>query len=461
MQRLSLLLTDQYQLTMAYGYWKCGKAEQNAVFQLSFRSEPFHGGYAIACGLADVIEYLNNFRFHEDELNYLAALKTSDDKPFFATGFIEYLRDLQFTCDIDAILEGTLVFAKEPMLRIKGPLLQCQLLETILLNLIGFATLAATKASRVCQAAVSDPVIEFGLRRAQGQDGGLTASRAAYIGGCIATSNVLAGKIYHIPIKGTMAHSWVMSFPAELEAFRVFADIIQDQTILVLDTYQTSQGIENAIIVAKELQDQGRELYGVRLDSGDLVTISKKVRSVLDQAGFNKVKIFASGGLDEYSIQKIKSCGAPIDGWGVGTKVVTCDDQPSLNVIYKLTAVQNAHGEWEYKAKISDEAEKSTLPGIQQVRRFYQDGVLLYDVIYDEKLGISSHNDQPHLAAEDLLQPIFRQGKLIYQQPLIQEIQVQAQKQVKDFLARVNTDTEQKFSVKIDEKLTVSRKITS
>jgi len=454
MQRLSLLLTDQYQLTMAYGYWKCGKAEQNAVFQLSFRSLPFHGNYAIACGLADVIEYLNNFSFHKDELEYLTSLKTSNDEPFFADGFIEYLRVLKFTCDIEAVLEGTLVFAKEPMLRIKGPLLQCQLLETILLNLIGFSTLAATKASRVCRAAVSDPVIEFGLRRAQGQDGGLTASRAAYIGGCVATSNVLAGKIYNIPIKGTMAHSWVMSFSTELEAFRVFADIIQDQTILVLDTYQTAQGIENAIMVAKELQDQGRGLYGVRLDSGDLVAISKKVRDRLDQAGFPNVKIFASGGLDEYSIQKIKSCGAPIDGWGVGTKVVTCDDQPSLNVIYKLTAVQSVGGEWEYKAKISDETEKRTLPGIQQVRRFYQNGHLLYDVIYDEKLGISNHNVQQDLGAEDLLQPIFRQGKLVYQQPLIQEIQSHAQKQVDGFLALANT--KQKFSVKIDEKLTTA-----
>lgn len=421
METFTPLLTDQYQLTMAYAYWKLGMAEQESVFQLSYRTNPFQGNYGICCGLADVIEFLCNFKFASREIDYLHSLKGKDDKPLFPADFLNYLAKLKFSCDIHAILEGTLVFPNEALIRIQGPILQCQLLETPLINLVSFASLCATKASRVCHVAGQDPVVEFGLRRAQGPDGGLTASRAAYIGGCIGTSNVLAGKKYGIPVLGTQAHSWIMAFPDELSAFRAFASVMNSNTTLLVDTYDTVQGVKNAIKVGEEIRKNGEELGGIRLDSGDLDQLSKKARKLLDEAGFTSTQIFASGDLDENIIAELKQKKAPIDAWGVGTRLSTCYDQPALNAIYKLGAIKE-RDHWIYKMKISNQPDKMTIPGIHQIRRYVKDDTLSFDIIYDTELGLreipSTDTDQSF----DLLVPIFSAGNLIYQSPSTERI---------------------------------------
>jgi nicotinate phosphoribosyltransferase len=416
------LLTDQYQLVMAYSYWKLGMAEQEAVFHLSFRTLPHNKQFIVASGLHAAIDFMQQFIFNQDDLAYLAA-QQNENGPLFDPAFLTYLQQLRFTCDVDAIPEGTLVFAKEPLIRIKGPIIQGQLLETALINFINFGTLITTKAANVYQAAQGDPVIEFGLRRAQGPDGGLTASRSAYIGGCTATSNVLAGKLFGIPIQGTQAHSWIMAFPNELAAFRGFADVMADQTILLVDTYDTIQGIKNAITVGQELQKKGHHLRGIRLDSGDLLTLSQQGRQLLDAAGFTETKIIASGDLDEYIIHDLKVKQAPIDSWGVGTRLVTAYDQPSLNAIYKLSAIKNSHGTWDYKMKISNTPDKSTLPGIQQVRRYQNQKDVIYDIELDTNL----------VAGEDLLQPIFRAGQLCYTLPSIDQIRAHCLESVSNF----------------------------
>ena len=326
------LLTDLYQLTMAYGYWKSGKAEQEAVFNLYFRKHPFQGGFTIACGLSSVIDYLNEYRIDEEDLEYIGSLTGSDGKVLFETGFLDYLRTMEFKCSVNAIPEGTVVFPNEPLLRIQGPVLQCQLLETPLLNLINFQSLIATKAARMRLVANEDSLLEFGLRRAQGPDGGMTASRAAYIGGFDATSNVLAGKLYGIPVKGTHAHSWVMSFDDELESFETYARYMPNNVTLLVDTYDSIQGVKNAIIVGNQLRERGYELGGIRLDSGDLAYLSIEARKLLDDAGFQKTNIVASNDLDEYIMDSLKIQGAKINVWGIGTKLVTAFDQPALGV---------------------------------------------------------------------------------------------------------------------------------
>jgi nicotinate phosphoribosyltransferase len=442
----SATLTDQYQLTMAYGYWKTGMAEQEAVFYLTFRTNPFGGRYAIACGLETVITFLTELRFTPDDIAYLSQLK-SENKPLFPIEFLDYLRQLRFTCDLVAIPEGTLVFAKEPLLRIKGSLLQCQLLETPLINFINFATLIATKATHVCQAAKGDSVIEFGLRRAQGPDGGLTASRSAYIGGCTGTSNVLAGKIYDIPLHGTQAHSWIMAFPDELTSFQTFADLMKNKTVLLVDTYDSVQGIKNAIQVAKNLHDKGYSLAAIRLDSGDLLLLSQHAREQLDAAGFQNTQIIASGDLDENIIRTLKAKNAPINRWGVGTKLVTAYDQPALNTIYKLAAIRSNNGQWIYKMKISDQKNKMTMPGILQVKRYCTQNYFIKDIIYDVELGIDSQS-QKNADTQDLLIPIFQKGKLVYQSPNIHHIRKFCMQQVQDFSAQQND-----YPVEIEKRL--------
>src|SRR5437879_4590648 len=316
----SALLTDLYQLTMAYGYWKTGKADQEAVFHLLFRKQPFEGGFTLACGLADSLRYLLGFKFEKPDLEYLGQLKGNDGRRLFEPAFLKYLGRLKLRLDVDAIPEGTVVFPQEPLLRVRGPILQAQLVETALLNLVNFQSLIATKAARVCLAAQGDPVVEFGLRRAQGIDGGLTASRAAYIGGCAATSNVLAGKLYGIPVRGTIAHSWVMTFGDELEAFAAYAQAMPNNTVFLVDTYDTLRGVERAIEIGRRLREQGHELQGVRLDSGDLAYLTREARRMLDEAGFFATRILASGDLDEDLIEHLKQAqNAPISIWGVGT----------------------------------------------------------------------------------------------------------------------------------------------
>jgi nicotinic acid phosphoribosyltransferase len=312
------LLTDLYQLTMAYGYWKSGTAEKQACFHLAFRKNPFGGGFAVACGLQPAIEYVESLRFQDEDLDYLAGIQGNDGRPLFEEGFLDHLRTLSFCCDLDAVPEGTVVFGQEPLVRVTGPLLVAQLLETPLLNLINFQTLIATKAARLRLAAGDDPILEFGLRRAQGIDGGLAAARAAYAGGCDGTSNVLAGKVYGIPVKGTHAHSWVLSFDSELEAFAAYAAALPNNCVFLVDTYDSLQGVRHAVEVGRKLREQGHEMIGVRLDSGDLAWLSREARRILDEAGFPEAQILASNDLDETLIADLKRQGAAIGVWGVG-----------------------------------------------------------------------------------------------------------------------------------------------
>ena len=426
----SALLTDLYQLTMAYGYWKTGQPEREAVFHLFFRKHPFQGGFSVACGLRDAIEYLRELRFPDEELAYLATLTGNDGKPLFERAFLDYLRTLQWSCDMEGVPEGTVVFPQEPLLRIQGPLLQCQIVETALLNMLNFQTLIATKAARVCLAAKNDPVLEFGLRRAQGVDGALAASRAAYIGGCAATSNVLAGYRFGIPVRGTHAHSWVMSFDTEEEAFQAYAEALPNNTIFLVDTYDTITGVRRAIKMGRWLRERGHKLGGVRLDSGDLAWLSIEARRMLDAAGFPDAVIVASNDLDEQIITSLKMQGARIDVWGVGTKLVTAYDQPALGGVYKLSAVRGPDGAWQHKVKLSEQTVKVSTPGLQQVRRFRRQGEFLGDMIYDlsnpaapgrvimDPLDPTRQKRIPEDAeAEDLLVPIFHKGKLVYNEP--------------------------------------------
>ena len=380
----SALRTDLYQLTMAQGYFQAGLHERRACFTVSFRTNPFDGGFAVAAGLGPVLDYLRDWRFSAPELDYLAGLPSPGGTPLFQPEFIEHLRTLRLTVDIAALPEGEICFAQEPLLRITGPIEQCQLLETPLLNLLNFSTLIATKAARCYLAAEGAPLLEFGLRRAQGPDGALMASRAAYIGGCSATSNLEAGLRFGIPAAGTHAHSWVMAFPDELAAFRAYAQSSPDNVVLLVDTYDTLQGVRNAIIVGRELRERGQLLRGIRIDSGDLAWRSKQARALLDEAGFADTKIYCSNELDEYTIASLKEQGAPIDVWASGTRLVTGDPQPALGGVYKLAAFCDEDGAWQPTLKLSDQSTKTTIPGLQGLRRYYRaDGGLDGDVVYD------------------------------------------------------------------------------
>lgn len=428
------LLTDLYELTMAYGYWKLGMTERESAFHMTFRKLPFNGGYAVACGLNQAIDHLMNFRFDDGDVGYLASLTGNDGRALFDREFLQYLKDLELACDIHAVPEGTVVFPHEPLVRVTGPLLQCQILESALLNMINFQTLIATKAARVCQAAEGDPVMEFGLRRAQGIDGGVSASRAAFVGGCAGTSNVLAGKLYDIPVKGTHAHSWVMVFDDELQSFRGYAEAMPNNCIFLVDTYDTLQGVRHAVTVGRELRDAGHEMLGIRIDSGDLAYLSIEARKILDEAGFGDMTIVGSSDLDEYVIESIKDQNSPINSWGVGTRLATAFDDPALGGVYKLTAVKGADGRWGYKIKLSEQLIKITTPGVLQVRRYKRNGGFLADAVYDLQLGIDepgvivdpmNPTRRKRIAAgtrhEDLLVPVFEGGRLVYQAPCCRE----------------------------------------
>jgi nicotinate phosphoribosyltransferase len=444
------LLTDLYQLTMACAYWRSGKANQEAVFHLHFRKHPFQGGFTVAAGLAPAIQYLQAFRFSEDDIAYLAQLSGNDQKPLFDQGFLDHLRDLRFSCDVDAIPEGTVVFPQQPLLRIRGPILQCQLVETALLNIINFQTLVATKAARICLAARGEPVLEFGLRRAQGTDGALSASRAAYIGGCDATSNVLAGRIHGIPVRGTHAHSWVMSFDDEPDAFEAYADALPNNCVFLVDTYDTLDGVRNAVAAGLRLRARGHEMIGIRLDSGDLASLSIEARRILDEAGFPKAVIVASNDLDEHIIASLKEQGARIAVWGVGTRLVTGHDQPALGGVYKLSAIRQPDGSWSHKVKLSEQAVKISNPGIQQVRRFQDRNGFVADVIYDVEAGLPEEvtlvdpadpNRRRRLDAGllgvDLLTPVFRQGRKVAAPVPLAEVRQRTIRQLARFPAGV------------------------
>lgn len=426
------LLTDLYELTMACGYWKHGLLRHEAVFHVTFRSLPFEGGYAVAAGLGDVIAYLADLRCSDDDLAYLASLRTPQNHPLFEPAFLDHLRRMEFTCDVEALPEGTLVFPHEPLVRVRGPLDQAQIIETLLLNTINFQTLIATKTARICLAAGGDPVIEFGLRRAQGVDGGLAATRAAFIGGCDSTSNTLAGKLFDIPVKGTHAHAWVMAFADEATAFRAYADAMPDNCVLLVDTYDSLEGVRKAVEVGRHLRARGYELGGVRLDSGDLAYLSIEARKILDTAGFPRAAIVASNDLDEHVITSLKLQGAKISVWGVGTRLVTAYDQPALGGVYKLTALRAPGGAWEHKLKVSEQLAKISIPGVLNVRRFTREGEFVGDMIFDEaapprpdaaRVIVDPANTlrqktiPADAAAEDLLVPIFRGGRRVYDPP--------------------------------------------
>ncbi len=437
------IMTDLYQLTMAQAYWKLHRADTEAVFHLFFRSAPFNGRYAIAAGLDHAIDFLRHFNFDQSDLDYLATLTGNDNNPLFHQDYLHYLSNLKFSCDLDAVPEGTVVFANEPLIRVRGPILQCQLLESMLLNLINFQTLIATKASRIAAAAAPDPVLEFGLRRAQGLDGALSASRAAYIGGCAATSNVLAGKIYDIPVKGTHAHSWIMSFDDESVAFEAYADAMPNNCVFLVDTYDTLTGVERAIDVGLRLRARGHEMVGIRLDSGDLAFLSIHARRLLDDAGFEKAAIVASNDLDEYLIRDLKQQGATIAVWGVGTKLATSHDQPALGGVYKLGALRQADGSWSPRVKLSENTVKTSIPGMLQVRRFEDTNDYVADMIFDELSGqnesrrIVDPNDPTrskdipaNAAWHDLLVPVTRNGKFVYQNESLDVIRNRAQNEL-------------------------------
>lgn len=424
------LLTDLYQLTMAYGYWKEGIAEQESVFHLYFRKPPFKGGYTVAAGLAYAVEYLQQLQFTEEDLAYLGSLRGGQGEPLFEQAFLDYLRDLRFTCDVDAIPEGSVVFPSEPLIRVRGPLLQAQLVETPLLTIVNFQTLIATKAARIKDAAKGDTVIEFGMRRAQGIDGSLAATRAAYVGGVDATSNLLAGKLFNIPVKGTHAHSWVQAFETEEDAFEAYGRAFPHDSVFLVDTYHTLEGVRHAIEVSKKLEPTGFRLNGIRLDSGDLTYLSIEARKLLDEAGMTYTNIVASNDLDESIVNSLKQEGAKINVWGIGTQLVTAYDQPALGGVYKLAALKKEDGTWSYNLKLSEQLEKTSNPGIQQVRRFYDGQSYIADMIFNEaeplpeKTLIVNPLDSTQRKAipagtsyKDLLIPVLAKGELVQELP--------------------------------------------
>jgi len=429
------LLTDLYELTMAYGYWKLQRLDEEAVFHLSFRECPFGSGYAVAAGLEFAVDYLTSLHFDADDLAYLATLNGADDTPLFEPAFLDYLHGLTITLDVDAIPEGTVVFAHQPLIQVKGPLLQCQIVETALLNIINFQTLIATKAARVCQAARGQPVLEFGLRRAQGIDGALAAGRAAYIGGCAATSNLLAGRLFGIPVKGTHAHSWIMSFPDERNAFDAYAKVMPHNCVFLVDTYDTLQGVRHAVEAARLLRAHGRRMLGIRLDSGDLTYLSTEARKLLDEAGFPDALILGTNDLDEHIIASLKDQGAAITVWGVGTRLVTADGCSALGGVYKLAAIRRPGEPWQYKVKLSEQTSKINIPGLLQVRRFTDAGRFVADMTWDLLSPMPAqpwiidptdpthrkHIDTPN-QHEDLLIPVFESGKRVYTSPPLADI---------------------------------------
>jgi len=413
------LLTDLYQLTMAYGYWATGRADDRACFHLTFRSLPFGGGYAVAAGLANVLDWLEHARFTADDLDYLRTLTGRDDQPLFSDDFLDDLGGLAWGVDVLAVEEGTAVFPHEPLVRVTGPLLQCQLLETPLLTLINYPTLVATKAARICTAAVGadgrpEPVLEFGLRRAQGVDGGVTAARAAYVGGCAGTSNVLAGKLFGIPVSGTHAHSWVMSFDDERQAFDAYAHAMPANCVFLVDTYDTLDGVRHAIAAGLELRGRGHEMVGIRLDSGDMAALSIEARQLLDDAGFPDAKIVASSDLDEHRIAEMKARGGRVNLWGVGTRLTTAYDDPALGGVYKLSAIRKPGEDWRPTVKRSDDPAKANDPGLLRVRRHTHGGRFTGDVIYDEMIGPPPDDDDP---GHDLLIEAVRAGRRVYTPP--------------------------------------------
>jgi nicotinate phosphoribosyltransferase len=377
------LSIDLYQLTMAQGYLRSGMENRSSVFHMFYRTPPFKGRYTVIAGIGPFADWLENLRFTKEDIEYLRSVPGKEGRPLFEESFLEFLGKWKFRGSIDSVPEGTILFPHEPIVRVRAPLLDAQLIETALLAIVNYQTLIATKTSRIRLAAGSDEVLEFGLRRAHGLDGGLSASRAAYIGGADATSNVLAGARYGIPVRGTHAHSWVMAFDDELDAFNTYADLFPHNSVLLVDTYNTIEGVKKAIEVGEELRKRGADLMGIRLDSGDLAYLATQARALLDAGGFESTKIAVSNDLDEKLITSLKTQGAPIDIWGVGTKLITAFDDPALNGVYKLAAVENGEGEMISRMKISEQPAKTSIPGCLDVARIWLNSHCVGDVIYD------------------------------------------------------------------------------
>lgn len=439
------LLTDLYQLTMMQGYFKHKDRNETVIFDAFFRQNPMDSGYSIMAGLEQVIQYIKNLKFEPEDIAYLAGLG------IFSEDFLDYLKNFRFTGDIYAIPEGSVMFPREPMIKVIAPIMQAQLIETAILNIVNHQSLIATKASRVCFAAKGDGIMEFGLRRSQGPDAGTYGARAAIIGGCVATSNVLAGQLFDVPISGTHAHSWIMSFPDEYTAFKTYADIYPDACILLVDTYDTlKSGVPNAIRVFTEMREAGitSKRYGIRLDSGDLAYLSKKARKMLDDAGFPDAIISASNDLDENLIDSLKTQGAAITSWGVGTHLITSKDCPSFGGVYKLAAIKGKDGRFIPKIKLSENTEKVTNPGNKMIYRVYEketgkikaDLICLVGETFDENEPMLLFDPlepwkKTKLAAgtytlRELMVPVFLGGECVYESPKVMDIRAYCQKEL-------------------------------
>lgn len=445
-QRNLTLLTDLYELTMMQGYFKEKDANETVIFDAFYRSNPDSNGYSICAGLEQVIEYIKNLHFAQEDVDYLRTTG------LFGEDFLEYLLHFKFTGDIYAIPEGTVIFPREPLVKVIAPIMEAQLVETALLNILNHQSLIATKTARVVYAAQGDGVMEFGLRRAQGPDAGIYGARAAMIAGCIGTSNVLAGQMFHVPVRGTHAHSWIMSFADELTAFRTYAKLYPSTCILLVDTYDTlKSGVPNAIKVFREMHEAGitLSLYGIRLDSGDLAYLSKKAKKMLEESGFPDAVISASNDLDENLISSLKLQGAAINSWGVGTNLITSKDCPSFGGVYKLAAVKDKNtGAFIPKIKLSENAEKITNPGNKTIQRIYNkstgkiiaDLICLVDESYSSKDPLLLFDPvetwkKTHLAPDsytlrELMVPVFRDGVCIYESPKVMEIQAYCKKEL-------------------------------
>ena len=432
------LMTDLYELTMMQGYFRNKDRNETVIFDAFYRSNPMDSGYAICAGLEQVIEYINNLHFTEDDIDYLRNLG------IFGEDFLEYLANFRFSGDIYALPEGSVMFPREPMIKVIAPIMEAQLIETAILNIMNHQSLIATKASRVCFAARGDGIMEFGLRRAQGPDAGTLGARAAMIGGCVATSNVLAGRLYDVPVKGTHAHSWVMSFPDEYTAFKTYAEMYPSACILLADTYDTlKSGVPNAIRVFQEMRAKGIPLtnYGIRLDSGDLAYLSKKARKMLDDAGFKDAIISASNDLDEHLIDSLKVQGCKITSWGVGTHLITSKDWPSFGGVYKLAAIRDSEtGEFIPKIKLSENSEKVTNPGNKTIYRIYDtetgkikaDLICLVDEVFDENQPLvlfkpsepwkKTKLEPGTYYMREMLIPVFKNGECLYHSPKVMKI---------------------------------------
>lgn len=423
------LLTDLYEITMMQAYFKNNNKNKMAIFDVFYRKNPMDGGYAISAGLEQVIEYINNLHFTEDDINYLASLKIFEDD------FLDYLKNFKFTGDIYAIPEGSVMFPREPMLKVIAPIMEAQFIETAILNILNHQSLIATKAARICYAAEGDGIMEFGLRRAQGPDAGIYGARAAVIGGCAGTSNVLTGQMFDVPVMGTHAHSWIMSFDDEYTAFYTYAKLYPMACTLLVDTYDTlNSGVPNAIKVFKQMKKEGIELknYGIRLDSGDLAYLSKKARKMLDDAGFKDATITASNDLDEFLIASLKMQGAEITNWGVGTNLITSKDCPSFGGVYKLAAIMEDGENFTPKIKLSDNSEKITNPGNKKIYRIYEkeNNKIKADLICLENETFTENEDMhlfdPHepwkktvlkagtFTLKELLVKVFDKGQCVY-----------------------------------------------